>query len=92
MNSTSIYYLLFAHGHLWPGGWSYPDRLDIYEFAYAERGKLSSIAAAFDSAKWQTRIGGRHAVDEDSACLDAMRQFAGTLYVLGPQIAAEPKW
>src|SRR5579883_2951815 len=68
-----------------------PDSLDIDEFADAERGEFAPVAAAFDAAEGQARVGCRHAVDEDAAAFDAPRELATAFDVARPQVAAETK-
>src|SRR5579885_1115831 len=68
-----------------------PDSLEIDEFADAERGEFAPVAAAFDAAEGQARVGCRHAVDEDAAAFDAPRELATAFDVARPQVAAETK-
>ncbi len=61
---------LLAYGHLWAGGGADPDGLDVDEFTDAKCGEFASVAAPFDSSKWQTRVTCGHAVNKDAASLD----------------------
>src|SRR5438876_11082856 len=64
--------------------WSDPDRLDIDEFANAERRKLASVPTMFNPTKGQAGIGGGHAIYKDCATLDTPCQLACQVNVAGP--------
>ena len=65
-----------------------PDGLDVDEFADAEDRKFASESAALDTAEGQPWIGGRHAIDEEVARLDAAGQLARAFQIARPEVAA----
>src|SRR5205085_509194 len=67
-----------------------PDRLDVHEFADAERGELAAVAAALHAAEWQPWVRRDHPVDEHRARLDAPGERAAAVQVGRPQRRAEP--
>src|SRR5947209_5331019 len=68
---------------------AYDDRLDVDELADAEDAQLATVAAAFDAAERQARIGRHHAVDEYVARLDATRELLAAFDVPRPQGSPE---
>src|SRR6516164_8917298 len=51
----------------------YPDRLDIDEFANAERGQFASIPRVFNAAERQTGIRADEVIDEAASCIQFLR-------------------
>src|SRR6266542_1686161 len=89
--SARTYFVLLSFDHLEPGAATVTNDycLDIGEFANAVAAELAAVAAVFDAAEGQPRVGGNHTVDEDAAGFDAARQVLGAGGVASPQIRAQ---
>src|ERR1700674_2579346 len=93
LSTASVAYVLFGGDRRWlrGDGGADPDGLDVDEFSDAEGREFAAIAAAFDAAEGEARVGGRHAVDEDAARFEMAGEGAPARNIACPQVAAQPK-
>ena len=68
-----------------------PDRFDIDKFTDAMTGQFTPVARMFNTTKWQSWVGGDHAVDENHPGFDLIEKPVTFLPIIGPGTTTQAK-